>query len=130
MEKRLDGSIILRRKEALGTYPDKLTERLEQSSAGTRTCVPREMRPDGRWTKISYGEALSSIRSIGQALLERGLSSERPIVILSENSIENALLALGAMYVGITCVAVSPSYSLLATDFTKLRHIFRQIDPV
>lgn len=130
VEKRSDGSIILRRKEALGTYPDKLTERLEQSAllAPGRVFLG-EMRPDGRWTKISYGEALSSIRSIGQALLERGLSSERPIVILSENSIENALLALGAMYVGITCVAVSPSYSLLATDFTKLRHIFRQIDP-
>jgi feruloyl-CoA synthase len=130
VERRSDGSIILRRKEALGPYPDKLTERLEQSALlSPERVFLGEMRPDGSWTRLRYGDALAAIRSIGQALLERGLSADRPIVTLAENSIENALLALGAMYVGVTCVAVSPSYSLLAKDFTKLRHIFRQIDP-
>ena len=47
----------------------------------------------GEWRRVSYAEALQTARRIGQALLNRGLSAEHPVVILSENSLEHALLA-------------------------------------
>ena len=61
------------------------------------------------------------MRALAQALLDRGLSADRPVVILSGNSIEHALLALAAMYAGVLYAPIAPAYSLLARDFTTLR---------
>ncbi len=58
-------------------------------------------------------------RRIGQALVNRGLSAERPIAIVSGNDLEHAMLALGAMYAGVPFSPLSPSYSLLVTDYAK-----------
>jgi feruloyl-CoA synthase len=66
---------------------------------------------------------------VGQYLLEKKLSAERPLVVLSGNDIEHALLHLGAMLVGIPYAPVSPAYSLLSTDFAKLRAIFELLTP-
>jgi feruloyl-CoA synthase len=64
-----------------------------------------------------------------QALMDRGLSAERPVVILSENSLEHALLALGCLYAGVPFVPTSPAYSLISQDFDKLRHVLRTVTP-
>jgi len=124
VERRADGSIYLDPLHSLGRYPDRLTERLLHwaAHAPDRTFMAqRDAR--GEWRRISYAEALDSARRIGAALLERGLSAERPLMILSGNDLEHALLALAALHVGIAYVPVSPAYSLLSTDFAKLRHI-------
>ncbi|MGH8708760.1 MAG: AMP-binding protein, partial [Burkholderiales bacterium] len=63
------------------------------------------------------------------ALLERGLSAERPLAILSENSLEHLLLLLGALHVGVPCAPVSPAYSLLSTDHAKLRRVMALATP-
>src|SRR6185369_11746865 len=83
----------------------------------------------GEWQTVSYREALERARSIGQALLDRGLDAERPVAILSENSLEHALLALGCMVVGIPHCPVSPAYSLISQDFDKLRHVLATLTP-
>jgi feruloyl-CoA synthase len=83
----------------------------------------------GGWRTLSYAEALDSARRIGGFLLGRRLSAERPLVVLSGNDIEHALLHLGAMYVGIPYAPVSPAYSLLSTDFAKLRTIRDLLTP-
>jgi feruloyl-CoA synthase len=70
-----------------------------------------------------------SARRIGQALLDRGLSAERPLVILSGNDLEHFQLALGAMYAGIPYSPLSPAYSLVATDPAKLRDLIEQLTP-
>ncbi|MGA7772701.1 MAG: feruloyl-CoA synthase, partial [Pseudolabrys sp.] len=74
-------------------------------------------------------ETLADVRRIGAALLRRGLSAERPLVILSGNGIDHALLALGAMYVGIPYAPISPAYSLMSNDFGKLRTILSLLTP-
>src|SRR5258708_9180639 len=74
----------------------------------------------GAWRQISYAELLASSRHIASALLTRGLSAERPLVILSGNSIDHALLAFGALYAGIPFCPVSPAYSLVSEDYGKL----------
>ena len=69
------------------------------------------------------------MRRIAQALLERGLSAQKPVAILSDNSIDHALLALGAMHVGIPAAPISPAYSLMSKDFAKLKAIFELVQP-
>ena len=69
------------------------------------------------------------MRAIGQALLERGLSRERPLAILSDNDIEHALLALACMHVGVAYVPVSSAYSLLSTDYAKLKQVLALLTP-
>jgi feruloyl-CoA synthase len=83
----------------------------------------------GGWRHISYAELLSSTRHIASALLKRGLSAERPIVILSGNSIDHALLAFGALYAGIPFCPVSPAYSLVSKDFGKLSYVLKLLTP-
>ncbi len=71
----------------------------------------------------------ASARNVAQALLERPLSAERPIAILSGNDLEHAALGLGAMYAGIPFAPISPAYSLVSSDFGKLRLIFDILTP-
>ena len=129
VERRSDGSVVLRSPHALGPYPAKLTEKLEHWAARTPDRVLFAQRAGSSWETLSYGEALPRTRRVAAALLERGLSAERPPVVLSGNSIEHALLHLGALYAGIPYAPVSPAYSLLSTDFAKLRAIFELLTP-
>src|SRR5439155_1149852 len=81
------------------------------------------------WRRISYRESYGAVRRIGQALLNLGLNQERPVAILSDNSIDHALLALGAMHVGVPVAPISPAYSLMSKDFGKLKSIFELVQP-
>jgi feruloyl-CoA synthase len=129
-EHRADGTILLRSPQPLGAYPDKLTERLEFWAAETPAQVFLAQRDkNGAWRTITYEQALEFARRIGQSLLARNLSAERPIAILSGNDIEHALLTLGALYVGIPHAPISPAYSLMSGDFGKLRSIMDLLTP-
>ena len=124
------GTLLLRSQQTLGSYPDKLTERLEFWAAETPTTTFFAQRDvNGDWRTITYEQALEFARRIGQSLLERGLDAERPVAILSDNGIDHALIALGAMHVGVPVAPVSPAYSLMSKDFAKLRHIFELVRP-
>ena len=79
--------------------------------------------------RLTYGEALEKMRSLGQALLDRQLSADRPLVILSGNSVEHLLLALAAQHVGVPYAPISPAYSLVSTDFTALKQILGLLSP-
>jgi feruloyl-CoA synthase len=129
-EHRSDGTILLRSPQPLGPYPAKLTERLEfwAAQAPERPFLAQR-DSDGGWRTVTYAQARDAARRIGAALLTRNLSVERPIVILSGNDIEHALLALGALYVGIPHAPVSPAYSLMSGDFGKLRAIIELLTP-
>jgi len=131
-----DGGVqYLQAEQPLGVYAHRMTERLVHwaAVAPDRTFVARRARnadgSSGDWVRISYREALRTARAIGQALLQRGLSPERPVALLSENSLEHAMLALGCLYVGIPYCPVSPPYSLVSKDFEKLRHVMATLTP-
>jgi feruloyl-CoA synthase len=83
----------------------------------------------GDWRHISYSQAWQSARAIAQALIDRGLSAERPVVIMSENDLEHALLSLGCLVAGVPFCAASPAYSTISQDFEKLRHILTTLTP-
>ncbi|HWV91906.1 MAG TPA: feruloyl-CoA synthase [Burkholderiales bacterium] len=130
VEKRVDGSMLLRSPQKLAPYARCVTEWLVQWSdhAPERVFLAERGKNDS-WRKLTYREAYGSVRRIAQALLERGLNAQKPVAILSDNSIDHALLALAAMHVGIPVAPISPAYSLMSKDFGKLKTIFDLVKP-
>ncbi len=130
MERDAQGTQRMKNSLALGKYPVKLTERLVEYAhqAPDRTLFAKR-DGTGSWRTLSYAQALDAARRIGQALLDRGLDAERPLLILSENDLEHAMLALAALHVGVPFAPVSPAYSLISQDFGKLRYIVELMTP-
>lgn len=130
VERRADGTIYLRPKAPLADYPVRLTDRLHHwANVEPGRVFMAERTKGGGWREITYAELLTSSRHIASALLARGLSAERPVVILSGNSIDHALLAFGALYAGIPFCPVSPPYSLVSKDYAKLRYVLDLLTP-
>jgi feruloyl-CoA synthase len=130
VERRADGVITIDNTHPLGPYAEKLTDRLHHwAQIAPHRIFLAEREPGGEWRRLSYGETLERVRAIAGALLARGLSLERPLMILSGNDIEHALIGLGALYAGIPYAPISPAYSLLSSDFGKLRHIADLVAP-
>jgi feruloyl-CoA synthase len=130
IERRDDGTIYLRPKIALGEYPVRLTDRLHHWARLEPNRIFMAERDGGRgWRQITYSELLTSSRHIASGLLARGLTAEKPVVILSGNSIDHALIAFGALYAGIPFCPVSPAYSLISKDFSKLSYLMRLLTP-
>ena len=124
LEQRPDGTIYVRSGQPLPGYHGKLSEPLEKWAKLAPDRVFLAQRDaDGRWRKLTYAQVLSQVKRIGASLLRRGLTPDRPIAVLSGNDIEQALLGLAAMYVGIPYAPISPAYSLMSSDFGKLRAI-------
>jgi feruloyl-CoA synthase len=129
LERRSDGTLLLRSPQKLAPYARAVGEWLVHWAAAAPERVFLAERAGEGWRRLTYREALSTVRRVGQALLERGLGAERPVAILSDNGIDHALLALGAMHVGVPVAPVSPAYSLMSKDFAKLKHIFELVRP-
>jgi len=124
------GNVYLRSPDPLPAYPRKLTERLDHWAAQAPERVFLAQRgPDGAWLRLTYAQARSRARRVAQALLERRLSAERPVAVLSGNDFAHALIELGALYAGVPYAPVSPAYSLLSKDFAKLKHVMRLLTP-
>jgi feruloyl-CoA synthase len=129
VERRGDGAILLRSPQKLGAHARAVGEWLLRWAAEAPDRVFLAERQGEVWKELTYREALALARRIGQGLLERGLDSSRPVAILSDNSLDHALLALGAMHVGVPVAPVSPAYSLMSKDFAKLKSIFDLLRP-
>lgn len=129
------GTHYLRADQDLGPYPERLTDRLVHwaQERPDQTLFARRVKnvdgSSGDWQHISFAQALDAARRIGQGLLDRGLSAERPVLILSENDLEHALLALGCLYAGIAYCPTSPAYSLISQDYDKLKHVIKTLTP-
>ncbi|MFG6176859.1 feruloyl-CoA synthase [Halomonas sp. THAF12] len=81
------------------------------------------------WCELTYGEAHRRVTAIASALLRRELSAARPLVILSDNSIEHALLMTAAMHIGVPSCSVSPGSSLMSKDHAKLKRQIALLEP-
>lgn len=131
LDTREDGSMLVHSTGALPPYAIKLTDKLEYWAAETPNKVMIAQRTEDKqhWETVTYAEALVKIKHLSQYLLNQNLSTERPIVILSGNSISHLLVSLAAMYVGIPHAPISTAYSLVSTDFGKLRYIIEKLTP-
>ncbi len=124
------GGCVLRSPEPLGDYPDKLGEMLLYwaDAAPERTFLAQR-DASGAWRELSYAQTAQRVDAIAQALLDRGLNADRPVAILSDNGIDNALMVLAAMRVGVPAVPVSPAYSLMSQDHGKLKQMLGLVTP-
>jgi feruloyl-CoA synthase len=130
VERRADGVTLMRSPHALQPYPKNITERLAHWANAARERIFLAQRDGaGGWRTLTYAATLAAVRAVAAALLERDLSPDRPIAILSGNDIEHALLALAAMHVGIPYAPISVPYSLVSQDFKKLKAIIEILTP-
>ncbi|CCD92550.1 putative feruloyl-CoA synthetase [Bradyrhizobium sp. ORS 375] len=130
VERRDDGTIYLRPKRPLGDFPQRITDRLHHFAKETpeRVFMAERVGPEG-WRELSYGTLLAASRHIASGLLARGLSPDRPVMILSGNSIDHALIAFGSLYAGVPFCPVSPAYSLVSRDYGKLAYLMKLLTP-
>ncbi|VIO81028.1 feruloyl-CoA synthase [Bradyrhizobium ivorense] len=130
VERRADGTIYLRPKAKLADYPVRITDRLHHWAAAEPNRVfMAERAAGGGWRQVTYAQLLQTTRRIASALIARQLSAERPLVILSGNSIDHALVAFGALYAGVPFCPVSPAYSLVSRDYGKLNFVIKLLTP-
>ena len=130
VESRADGALLLRPKAELAPYPERVTDMLEYWAGKTpaSTFVARR-GADGAWQRVSYSQALKRVRSLAHGLAPLDLSADRPLLILSGNSIEHLLLSLAAMYLGVPYTPVSPAYSQASSDLSRLRYVVDLLTP-
>jgi feruloyl-CoA synthase len=128
---RTDGAVVLTLDVELAPYPARYHDWLFQWAAVAPNRVFLAERAPGHegWATITYAEAAEKVERIAAALAERDLSAERPIVVLSGNSIDHQLLGLAGMLAGVPHAPVSVAYSLVSQDHGKLRHILKLLDP-
>ena len=131
VEHAADGSTLLSSPYSFEDYQPSVIHLLRHwaQTAPDRVFLADRTGPDGTWRRVTYAQMWGSTQAISQALLERALSPERPVMILSANSVNHAMVSLGAMGAGIPVAPVSVAYSLLSQDFAQLRYVFGLVDP-
>jgi feruloyl-CoA synthase len=130
VDRRADGTIYLRPRRLDIEYPARLADSLRYWAAvAPDRLFMAERDAAGGWRKVTYAELLSASRRIASSLLARDLSAERPVVILSGNSIDHALIAFGAMVAAVPFCPVSPAYSLISKDYGKLAYLMKLLTP-
>jgi feruloyl-CoA synthase len=126
----IDGTVLLRSADPLGEYPVTVVHSLRAwAETGPGHPLVAERGPDQGWRTCSYGGAVAAADAIGQALLDRGLGADRPLLVLSGNSVNHLLMTLGAMTAGIPVAPVSVAYSVQSGDHTRIRAIAELIQP-
>ena len=130
-DRRADGSILVRSTMPLQPGARCIGDWLEHwaRQAPDRIFLADRASADAPWTTVTYKDALQQVRAAAAWILAQGLSAERPLVILSDNSVEHALFALAAQHVGVPSAAISPAYSLMSKDFDKLKSMVTLLGP-
>ena len=131
LDRRADGSLILQSNHKLKPYERHVPAFLAKwaAEAPDRLWLAQRRGPSRDWTKVTYGEARKQVDAVTQGLIDRGFGPDRPVMILSSNSIEFALLTMAAMQARAPVAPVSPAYSVMSRDHAKLRHVFDLIRP-
>jgi feruloyl-CoA synthase len=123
------GVMLLRSAEPLGVYPVTVVHSVRERARLAPDQPMVAERTAGAWRTVGYGEAVAAADAIGQALLDRGLGPDRPLLILSGNSVNHLLVTLGAMTAGVPVAPVSVAYSLASHDHARIRAIAELIGP-
>ncbi|MEH2514507.1 feruloyl-CoA synthase [Bradyrhizobium sp. AZCC 1610] len=130
-DRRADGSILVKSTVPLQPGTRCIGDWLEHwaRQAPDRIFLADRAAADAPWSTVTYKAALKQVRASAAWILAQALSAERPLVILSDNSVEHALFALAAQHVGVPSAAISPAYSLMSKDFDKLRSMVELLGP-
>ena len=129
VEKREDGTLILRSPIKLEEYEVNVGNKFKKTCEQVPENIWLAERDNGEWTKLSYKKALKNINSISQYIIDNGLNQKKPIMILSGNSINHGLLNVAGLFCGVPVAPISVAYSLMSSDYAKLKHCFELVDP-
>lgn len=130
VERRNDGTTILRCPEPLDPVAPSLVALLrEKAAAHPDRDFLCERDGNGAWRRVTYADVLRGANAVAQSLLDDGHGPDRPLAILSDNSINQAIMMFGAMTVGVPAMPVSPAYSLMSQDHEKLNIVIGHNDP-
>ena len=122
--RRPDGAWIIRQLYELGPVPRSVVHMFEDRARlhPDRPFLAQRTQ-EGPWRHATYGEVDAAARAVAQALLDRQMGPDTPLMIISGNSIEHGILMLGAMRARVPVAPVSVAYSLFSQDFGKLKHV-------
>ena len=124
IERRPDGTVVLRSRHPLPDFKSSIPAVLrERAAAHPDRTLAAQRGGDDRWSSLTYGEARTNADALAQSLLELGLGPDRPVMILSGNSIEHLLLSLGAYTAGVPVMPISVAYSLMSADHARIKSI-------
>jgi feruloyl-CoA synthase len=131
VERRADGSILVRSNHAPGEGPRSIAHLLKERAQAhpDRPWMKQREPGHGPWRQVTYGEALRAAEGIAQSLLDRGLTAADSVMVLSSNSIEHALVTVGCYTAGVPVAPISPAYSLISSDHAKLKHCAAVVRP-
>lgn len=131
VERRSDGTLILSAGRELPAALPLIIDRLQQAAERRPdvTFLAERRGPDRAWQRLTYAEAWARTGAVASWLIAQGFGPQgRPVAILSDNSLENALFLFGALRAGVLVAPISPSYSL-SGDFTRFDHALSVVDP-
>lgn len=127
---RADGSFVLRHPEPLQAHTRCVGDWLEHWAVQTPDApFLSERDAGGQWRRLSYAQVREQIGRIAQSLLDMDLPAGKPVVVLSDNSVDHALLALACQHIGRPLCTVSSAYCRLTQDTGKVRGILDTLDP-
>jgi feruloyl-CoA synthase len=127
---RADGSFVLRHPQPLQAHARCIGDWLEHWAAATPAApYLSERDAAGAWRRLSYEQVREQVGRIAQALLDMALPPGKPVVVLSDNSLDHALLALASMHIGQPLCTVSSAYCRLSKDTAKVCGILQALDP-
>jgi feruloyl-CoA synthase len=133
IEARADGSHILRSRVPVPTYPRAVNEWLlhwaVQTSDNDFLCERIGPETGAPWRRHSYGKTQKDVEAIASWMLDHSLNHERPFAVLSDNSIDHALIVLAGSMAGVPVASISVAYSLLSKDHGKLKAIIELLNP-
>jgi feruloyl-CoA synthase len=131
VERRPDGSIVITSNHAPGEGPRSIAHLIARKAAEhpDRPYIKQREPGHGPWREVTYGQAQRAVEGVAQFLIDLGLTPADSVMILSGNSIEHALMTLGAYAAGVPAAPISPAYSLISTDHAKLKHCFEKVAP-
>src|SRR5947199_1464697 len=128
-EKLPGGGFLLRSRRELEPHDPSLARMFRRAVERAPYNLFLAERDDGGWCRLTYAQARVEVDAVAPALIDRGLSAERPLMILSGNSLDHAILMLAGLTAGVPVAPISVAYSLQSEDHAKLREIGRLLEP-
>jgi len=126
---RADGSILLHSRVPLGPVARNTGAWLHEWAENAANRVFIAERSGEGWREVRYAEALQQVRAIAASLLARSLGPDRPICVISGNSVDHAMLALAGQYVGVPIVPLAEQYSLVPDAYPRLQYAVETVHP-
>ncbi|WP_300381757.1 AMP-binding protein [Henriciella sp.] len=131
MVRKPDGTIYLTPRQGPGDRPKTIPHCLDERAAEhpDRPWLKQRDPETDAWRMLTYAEGKAQTDALAQSFLDMGAGPASPVMILSGNTIESALVIIAAQKIGAPAAPISVPYSTMSHDFGKLKHCFDTVSP-